>query len=114
MAFCVVYNELRTEFNLLGGMTMILSILFAIFALLLLYTAYFFLTMKAQVFLYYKSSDASERTKPIFMGFGIGFLLCGLFSLFLAFFYTIPLAFIFLGIVMILIIAFLVYLNKSM
>lgn len=93
---------------------MVLSILFVIFALLLLYTAYFFLTMKAQVFLYYKSSDASERTKPIFMGFGVGFLLCGIFSLILSFTYTVPLAFAFLGIVMVLILAFLIYLNKSM
>ncbi|SFQ10407.1 hypothetical protein SAMN04488506_0563 [Desemzia incerta] len=93
---------------------MLLSILFVIFAVLLLYTAYFFLTMKAQVFLYYKSSDASEKTKPIFMGFGIGFLLCGLFSLYLAFFYTIIQAFVFLGIVMVLILSFLIYLNKSM
>lgn len=93
---------------------MLLSILFVIFAVLLLYTAYFFLTMKAQVFLYYKSSDANEKTKPIFMGFGIGFLLCGLFSLYLAFFYTIIQAFVFLGIVMVLILSFLIYLNKSM
>lgn len=93
---------------------MLLSILFVIFAVLLLYTAYFFLTMKAQVFLYYKSSDASEKTKPIFTGFGIGFLLCGLFSLYLAFFYTIIQAFVFLGIVMVLILSFLIYLNTSM
>lgn len=93
---------------------MLVTILFILFALLLFYTAYFFLTLKAQVFLYYKSSDASEKTKPIFRGFGIAFALCGVFSIALTMIQDLSLALAFLGIVVVIIIAFLIFLNKSM
>lgn len=93
---------------------MLLTILFILFALLLFYTAYFFLTLKAQVFLYYKSSDASERTKPIFKGFGIAFGLCGILAMVLAFNQDVSLSLAFIGAVMVIIIAFLIFLNRSM
>lgn len=93
---------------------MLLSILFFIFSLLLIYAAYFFYTGKAMVLLTSTGKETSPKTVAFFKFYGVLFFIGGLGSLVLIFFQLTFLAFVVLLFVMLTMLFFIFGLNKRM
>lgn len=93
---------------------MLLSVLFFIFSLLLIYTAYFFYTGKAMVLLTSADKETSTKTDVFFKIYGVLFFIGGLGSLVLIFFHPTWLAFAILLFVMLTLLFFIFSLNRRM
>ena len=101
-------------FLLKEGFIMLLSVLFFIFSLLLIYAAYFFYTGKAVVLLPNTSKEIPSKKLTFFKLYGALFFIGGLGSLVLVFFHPNWLAFSVLLFVMLTMLFFIFNLNKRM
>ena len=93
---------------------MLLSILFLIFSLLLIYAAYFFYTGKAMVLLTSTGKETTPEIAAFFIFYGALFFIGGLDSLVLVFYQLTLLAFAVLLFVMLTMLCFIFGLNKRM
>ncbi|WP_407390012.1 hypothetical protein [Carnobacterium jeotgali] len=93
---------------------MLLSILFLIFSLLLIYAAYFFYTGKAMVLLTSTGKETTPEIAAFFKFYGALFFIGGLGSLVLVFYQLTLLAFAVLLFVMLTMLCFIFGLNKRM
>lgn len=91
---------------------MLLSVLFFIFSLLLLYTAYFFYTGKAMALLTNVNKENPIKADTFFKIYGFLFFIGGLGSLILIFFHPTWLAFAILLFVMLTLLFFIFSLNR--
>lgn len=93
---------------------MLLSILFGIFSFLIFYLAYFLFSGKATVFITKKQDEKNRFAQSFFSVIGILLAINGFFALFLIFYHPIWLALILLGLVCLIVLAFVFGLNYFM